>query len=232
MERFVLKNVKTQFILFSFRWFRNRKPWQITPYLASSLAGRSLSFLSGDVSRAQWTSEQSHRLSYSIPFRNAFLLLYCFSSRCTYNCYPRVAINEKTTFEANCSGLTCKSITRYQWALYQIDQQSPDPLWIPIKNIAAKAIFDGLNFVLRGKINATEYSLELNTTYKAELFAFIDERQVAKGEIQITTNSPPVTYYGGGCLISPSEGLALQTNFLVNCSQWYDEDLPLSYTFR
>lgn len=143
-----------------------------------------------------------------------------------------MAINRKTAFEANCSGPTCESITRYQWALYKIEQPSPDPLLIPIKNLAAKATFDGLNFVLRGEINATEYSLEPNTTYKVKLFAFIDKRQVANGEIQITTNSPPVTYYGGGCLISPSDGLALRTNFLVNCSQWYDEDLPLSYTFR
>jgi hypothetical protein len=44
----------------------------------------------------------------------------------------------------------------------------------------------------------------------------------------VVLNDPPS---GGGCLVTPSTGVELQDIFTVQCSQWMDEDLPLSYMF-
>jgi hypothetical protein len=44
----------------------------------------------------------------------------------------------------------------------------------------------------------------------------------------VVLNDPPS---GGGCLVTPSTGVELEDIFTVQCSQWMDEDLPLSYMF-
>ena len=36
---------------------------------------------------------------------------------------------------------------------------------------------------------------------------------------------------GGSCVVSPSEGLVIKTQFQVSCTSWTDEDRPLGYEF-
>ena len=154
------------------------------------------------------------------------------SRRCTYNCYPKANVNKRTVIESECSGPLCEMFTRYQWFLHKTYSTNPDARWTAVENLPAKTLtkLSGPNFVLKG--NEQEHSLEPNAIYKATVFAFIGEEKVKEDQVIFKTNSPPFTYDNGGCSASPSDGLTLQTSFLVNCSRWHDTDLPLTYTFR
>lgn len=124
--------------------------------------------------------------------------------------------------------------TGYHWSLHKRYSLNPKDPWTEVQNLETKLLtkLDGPNFVLAGKLNEREHSLEANTIYKARVVALIDEEQVKEDQVIFKTNSAPFTYDNGGCSVAPPEGFTLQTSFLVNCSQWYDTDLPLSYTFR
>ena len=124
--------------------------------------------------------------------------------------------------------------TAYHWSLHKRSPLNPEGPWTEVKRLDAKVLteLDGPNFVLAGKLNEREHSLEADTIYKARVVAFIDEEHVKEDQVIFKTNSAPYTYDDGGCSVAPLDGFTLQTTFLVNCSKWYDTDLPLSYTFR
>jgi len=44
----------------------------------------------------------------------------------------------------------------------------------------------------------------------------------------IVTDMPPS---GGSCVVSPSEGVVIETQFRISCTGWSDEDSPLWYEF-
>eukprot|EP00466_Bigelowiella_natans_P017987 jgi/Bigna1/135752/aug1.30_g10460 len=52
---------------------------------------------------------------------------------------------------------------------------------------------------------------------------------VASASIAIVTNLPPSL---GQCTITPSQGMALITDFRLSCHGWSDTDLPLQYRFE
>ena len=42
------------------------------------------------------------------------------------------------------------------------------------------------------------------------------------------TDVPPT---GGSCVVSPSEGVVIETQFQISCADWTDEDSPVRYEF-
>ena len=49
---------------------------------------------------------------------------------------------------------------------------------------------------------------------------------VGFSEYRFKVNKPP---YGGACDVEPRSGFSLTSKFKVSCSNWVDEDLPLTY---
>ena len=47
-------------------------------------------------------------------------------------------------------------------------------------------------------------------------------------QYSLTTDAPPS---GGSCSVSPSEGVAIKTQFRISCQGWTDEDSPLWYEY-
>ena len=47
-------------------------------------------------------------------------------------------------------------------------------------------------------------------------------------QYSLTTDAPPS---GGSCSVSPSEGVAIETQFRISCQGWTDEDSPLWYEY-
>ena len=47
-------------------------------------------------------------------------------------------------------------------------------------------------------------------------------------EYSVRTDMPP---RGGSCVVSPSEGVVIETQFQISCADWTDEDSPLWYEF-
>ena len=68
-------------------------------------------------------------------------------------------------------------------------------------------------------------NLTPNRTYTI-FFNNADNRFSA--QYSVITDMPPS---GGSCVVSPSEGVVIETKFLISCTGWKDEDSPLWYEF-
>lgn len=55
-----------------------------------------------------------------------------------------------------------------------------------------------------------------------------------ESEISFHTNSAPflLDVEVGGCFVTPMEGYAVTTEFVISCQGWEDDDMPLKYEFR
>jgi hypothetical protein len=64
-----------------------------------------------------------------------------------------------------------------------------------------------------------------------ELISSADSSAVSSVTMSLTINGVP---FGGACSVSPTSGVALQTQFTFACSGWMteNENLPLSYAFQ
>ena len=71
-----------------------------------------------------------------------------------------------------------------------------------------------------------------NKTYKIQVVAWLDEENYEKESYIFNTNVPPYTRDKNvGCLVDPKSGKAIATKFTVQCVNWTDSDLPISYQF-
>ena len=68
-------------------------------------------------------------------------------------------------------------------------------------------------------------TLPPNQTYTV---VFKDKNSNVSSRYSVLTNMPPK---GGSCIVSPSEGIVIETKFRINCTGWEDEDGPLWYEF-
>ena len=50
----------------------------------------------------------------------------------------------------------------------------------------------------------------------------------SSSSLEVSTNGPPLP---GQFVVIPKQGVALQTSFMFLSSKWFDEDLPLSYSY-
>jgi len=57
---------------------------------------------------------------------------------------------------------------------------------------------------------------------------FNNNRSGFWAQYSVTTDMPPT---GGSCVVSPSEGVVIETQFQISCTEWTDEDSPLWYEF-
>lgn len=67
-------------------------------------------------------------------------------------------------------------------------------------------------------------TLTPNQTYTV---VFKDNSGVSS-RYSVVTNIPPKD---GSCIVSPSEGIVIETQFQITCTGWEDEDSPLWYEF-
>jgi len=74
-----------------------------------------------------------------------------------------------------------------------------------------------------------EDSLEGGKNYRLVLFVQTTDGTPGMSAQDISTASPPT---GGTCSITPSRGIALETDFNLTCSDWKSDSTPLSYQFQ
>ena len=67
-------------------------------------------------------------------------------------------------------------------------------------------------------------ALKDSRLFKRQLLHVLDG--VGFSEYRFKVNKPP---YGGACDVEPRSGFSLTSKFRVSCSNWVDEDLPLTY---
>ena len=85
--------------------------------------------------------------------------------------------------------------------------------------------FHACNLVLRSNVLAgrsAPYTFLLSVSSSSAA-------PTVSSSISITVNSPPLA---GSFVVTPGNGSALSTSFLLSASLWSDDDLPLSYEYR
>ena len=74
-----------------------------------------------------------------------------------------------------------------------------------------------------------ENSLDGRKNYRLELFVGTKDGIQGLCTYDIVTATPPS---GGRCVIIPSRGISLETDFNLSCSDWVSEATPLTYHFQ
>ena len=108
---------------------------------------------------------------------------------------------------------------------YTHKDQETSWYWEDVGNEKVEYKQQGMNYpwlVIDGE------SLKPGTSYQFQL-EFWDPEQIEtklRRSLQFTTNRPPTS---GGLSISPAQGMAYKTEFLMTANDWETEDLPLEY---
>ena len=149
-----------------------------------------------------------------------------FICSCSYNCGPK-AVNrrKRTVIKSNCTGRLCKNITRYEWTLFQLDSADVSGSWKEDSDLD----YNNPDLELISK-------LKENTSYKIKGSIEVMKGKIKKkyssfNEITFQTMSPLITP-NDRCKVTPNEGFALETNFIIDCDGWQDQYANLTYTFR
>lgn len=74
----------------------------------------------------------------------------------------------RTVFKSTCVGITCKSIKRYNWKLFNKDSFDPDAGWMQIEDLDDVLLteLDSPSLSIKGPINNWEDALFEDTEYK------------------------------------------------------------------
>ena len=134
--------------------------------------------------------------------------------------------------ESNCTGDLCKNITRHHWFLFKLSSVNS---WTEVTDFDKRILTDlnNPNVVITGKLDGNEYSLEMNSSYKINGSISVQggNKVLSLNNIIFQTASP-LLVPKKSCSVKPSEGVASQTNFIVNCTGWQGENVGLIYDFR
>eukprot|EP00466_Bigelowiella_natans_P018983 jgi/Bigna1/79709/fgenesh1_pg.64_\ len=124
-------------------------------------------------------------------------------------------INKKLNLLAEVSNYRVSEV-RFSWscASFNLNVSNPNNLRSGTDSqyfvVAANALLAGA---------AYQFRVETQEIYGgSSSFALVD----------VTTNGPPIL---GNCSALPNQGLALSTVFQLQCREWVDDDVPLSFKF-
>ena len=148
-------------------------------------------------------------------------------SRCLVNCELKISPSVKLSIQSQCYGTQCSKISSYQWILYQqyLSATNNDTVWRKIQDLQliTATPLDSSSIVIK------EDSLDGGNNFRLALFVQTTDGPSGMSAHDISTASPPM---GGICSITPSRGMALETDFNLTCSDWKSDSTPLSYQFQ
>lgn len=131
--------------------------------------------------------------------------------------------------------MSCPFLTDYCWSLYVGVHNGSDHSWKKIENLHNISItsLTGSSLIIKGSGSLqNQRALLRNKTYKIQVVAWLDEENYVKESYIFHTNVPPYTRdKNAGCFVDPQSGKAIATKFTVQCVNWTDSDLPISYQF-
>ena len=131
--------------------------------------------------------------------------------------------------------MSCPFLTNYHWSLYVGLHNGSEHSWKEFENLENISItsLTGPSLVIKGGyMLQNQRALLRNKTYKIQVVARLDEDNYEKESYIFHTNVPPYTRdKNTGCFVDPKRGEAIATKFTVQCVNWTDSDLPISYQF-
>ena len=132
--------------------------------------------------------------------------------------------------------MSCPFLTNYLWSLYVGVHNGSDQSWKKIDNLDNISVTSlaGPSLIIKGSgyMLQNQRALLRKKTYKIQVVTWLDEENYEKENYIFNTNVPPYTRdKNAGCFVDPKSGKAIATKFTVQCVNWTDSDLPISYQF-
>ncbi|XP_078670979.1 polycystin-1-like protein 2 [Branchiostoma floridae x Branchiostoma belcheri] len=166
-----------------------------------------------------WFPDRSPGTTFQIleifPVGSPSLYIRCFS-----NCNRKINPSEKLVLVAECTNCEENELVSYNWTL----QEAPDGFGRSDLNWDTKST-TGRNLpdvVIKPEVFKAlgDYTLRVKMT-------LLDGRH-GFAEYSFVPNEPPAV---GSCTVSPENGTAMVTEFIITCTGFSDSDEPLTYTF-
>ena len=143
-------------------------------------------------------------------------LMHSFG-RCSENCaYKLTTSKEFVLTGEGCHDNNNKSC---KWELYG---PPPSKGGVSKRSVEESQL---INVSYSKKLQLDPSNLIPNRTYT---IFFNNEDSGFSAQYSVITDMSPT---GGSCVVSPSEGIMIETQFRINCLGWTDEDSPLWYEF-
>ena len=144
------------------------------------------------------------------------LLTASFSCRCKENCAHKLAPSKELVLD----GVGCQDDTNTTciWELY-----GPPPATGRISKRSVGEQLISISYAKQFQLDPR--NLIPNRIYK---ILFNNDNSGFSAQYSVITDMFPTN---GSCFVSPSEGQVIETQFIISCAGWRDEDSPLWYEF-
>ena len=154
-------------------------------------------------------------------------MYFFFIFSCLLNCGVQTSPSVRLSIKSQCQGSQCSIIFSYKWALYEQNKSTSNtnPIWRKV-NILQNITTTPLN---SSDIVIKENSLDGRKDYRLVLSVKTKDGIQGLSAYDIVTATPPS---GGRCVIIPSSGISLKTDFNLSCSDWVSDATPLTYQFQ
>ncbi|XP_078077477.1 polycystin family receptor for egg jelly-like [Mustelus asterias] len=138
---------------------------------------------------------------------------------CIENCQRTLVPTDRLILNGSCPNCVSSSELQYHWTLLSESAVSEIIVdWASDSSTGNALSYMSLNPMALVHLSEGWYNFELRVTVPSGAHSL--------NRYHFYINSPPK---GGRCVITPKEGLALQTKFTVTCLNFEDNDRPLSY---
>ena len=131
------------------------------------------------------------------------------------------------SIQSQCNGSQCSKVYSYEWVLYKQVQfpSNTDIIWQKRNDLQLIANTPPNS----SRIVIKKNSLDGGSNYRLVLIVQTTDGLLGMCTHEISAASPPT---GGTCMITPSNGISLQTNFNLSCIDWSSDVTPETYHFQ
>ncbi|XP_078665528.1 uncharacterized protein LOC144907954 [Branchiostoma floridae x Branchiostoma belcheri] len=140
--------------------------------------------------------------------------------RCFSNCNRKINPSEKLVLVSVCTNCEENELVSYNWTLQEVpDEFGRFDLNWDTESTTGRNLPD---VVIKPEVLTAlgDYTLRVETTLADGRHGF--------AEYSFVPNKPPAV---GSCTVSPENGTAMVTEFIISCRGFSDSDEPLTYTF-
>ncbi|NXN41762.1 PKDRE protein, partial [Rhinoptilus africanus] len=192
------------------KWLTSSGPVQVMP--PESLPGNTVYYF-------RLVIQKDTRRSYAdqtVDVRPGFPPL--LDVTCLENCGSTLIPTERFTLSGKCLNCRSNSQTAYYWSLFLENSTEVNFDWSSRTSTGRSGAYLSINALTFTKTAHRSYILLLKVT------TWDGRSSIYRHTFKV--NSPPRT---GKCTINPRWGIAFLTKFVVQCSGFYDSNLPLTY---
>ncbi|XP_068753326.1 polycystin-1-like protein 2 [Montipora capricornis] len=194
------------------------------PYINVTMINIDTSRLTvGNTYVLRLTVTKDERLSFAeMSFEIAVGDIPQVTLRCFVDCGAVVSASNKFRVTSECPNSACNGSV-YEWQLTKLEEKSQT--WI---NVAILPSMTSTGITAKNMI-IKQNALPPNSMFRLRLIVTYPVRSEGFSVLEFETAGEP---HGGDCSATPTEGIALETQFTFECLGWQDKNTPLSYEFR